>query len=135
MVYLDYMEPKNKCNHCGSFENVFVYTRKKVGDKSYPFYRCRKCNTEKMRKYYQTETGRANIKKAVSKSIEKYRDKQNARALMNYHLKVGHLTKPENCSVCKTTGRIEGHHNDYSKPLDVRWLCRGCHVLADKNII
>lgn len=38
------------------------------------------------------------------------------------------LVKPDTCSVCgRKPGRIEGHHDDYSQPLSVRWLCTRCH--------
>lgn len=42
----------------------------------------------------------------------------------------GDLVRPELCSACGLPGgggRIEGHHEDYSKPLDVTWLCPSCH--------
>lgn len=37
------------------------------------------------------------------------------------------LIKREPCEVCGEQ-RSEGHHDDYSKPFDVRWLCRQHHV-------
>lgn len=43
--------------------------------------------------------------------------------------------KPNQCQLCGTrSDELEGHHYDYSKPLDVTWLCKRCHSLAHKAI-
>ena len=42
-------------------------------------------------------------------------------------LKEGRLKKPNNCQECGCESKIEGHHQDYFKPLSVLWLCRKCH--------
>ena len=39
----------------------------------------------------------------------------------------GELIIPGKCSRCGSPDRIEAHHHDYSKPLDVNWLCHKCH--------
>jgi len=39
--------------------------------------------------------------------------------------------KPLECSNCHRTFKqkryIQGHHDDYSKPFNVKWLCQQCH--------
>jgi hypothetical protein len=32
------------------------------------------------------------------------------------------------CEICGKTEDIERHHEDYSKPLEVRWLCKSHHL-------
>lgn len=39
----------------------------------------------------------------------------------------GRLIKPSICSECGANKNIQAHHYDYSKPLDVTWLCGKCH--------
>lgn len=36
------------------------------------------------------------------------------------------LLKPKPCEVCGEP-KVDGHHEDYLKPLEVTWLCRKCH--------
>jgi hypothetical protein len=43
-------------------------------------------------------------------------------------LKRGKLVRPSSCEWCGGTNRkIQAHHEDYSKPLEVIWLCIPCH--------
>ena len=42
-------------------------------------------------------------------------------------IKKGELIKPIKCEFCKKKSTIQAHHDDYSKPFDVKWLCVRCH--------
>ena len=94
---------------------------------------CRNCNTERLINYRNTKKGKDNVFNAVYKSINKFREKQNARQLLNYHVRVGNTSKPNKCQ-CGSL-KVEGHHEDYKKPLLVQWLCRSCHSDLHKGII
>jgi hypothetical protein len=45
----------------------------------------------------------------------------------------GKLRRPCCCSVCGSACKPDAHHEDYSKPLEVVWLCRKCHGKADAD--
>jgi hypothetical protein len=40
---------------------------------------------------------------------------------------------PEPCNVCGETESVQGHHDDYTRPLEVRWLCRRCHAAVHRS--
>ena len=61
---------------------------------------------------------------------EKYPEKRAAKEALRAAVRYGKIEKPNNCQECGQEALIHGHHTDYSKPLDVAWLCQTCHVRA-----
>lgn len=39
----------------------------------------------------------------------------------------GELNEPDCCELCGKEELLVAHHDDYRKPLLVRWLCPSCH--------
>ena len=58
-------------------------------------------------------------------------EKHAAHLAMRNAIRRGQLIKSR-CEVCGIE-RVEGHHDDYSRPLDVRWLCKRHHIDAHKG--
>lgn len=79
------------------------------------------------REYFQTEAGKKARNKASAEYKKKYPMKYAAHVIVRNAIRNGKFTQANNCSVCDSTGKIEGHHDDYTKPLEVRWLCEKCH--------
>lgn len=53
--------------------------------------------------------------------------KEKARGMINKRILSGKIDKPDTCESCGSNGYVEGHHEDYDKPLEVIWLCKQCH--------
>ena len=56
---------------------------------------------------------------------KKYPEKRNAQKLAQ---KIPLKTSCEKCGSSGERGRLERHHKDYSKPLEVITLCKCCHL-------
>jgi len=81
--------------------------------------------------YFKEYFSRPEVKKRRTEQQKKYyndlkqRYKHLARWVLNKRIKSGKVIK-EPCEVCGAK-KVEGHHKDYSKPLDVIWLCKKHH--------
>lgn len=89
----------------------------------------RENNREKVREQRRRykRNNKEYIKQKTYEYIARYPEKKNAVQAVNNAIMYGKMTKPKICSKCLLEGHIEGHHTDYSKPLEVIWLCRECH--------
>lgn len=71
--------------------------------------------------------------KTVTKWQRRNKHKVYANRKINRGVRRGDILKPTHCQVCKMhKTRIEGHHEDYTRPLKVIWCCTPCHVVLDR---
>lgn len=67
---------------------------------------------------------------------DEQRRRANARSYANVYLSRGLLERGpcEDCGIEHDELQpVEMHHADYSKPLDVTWLCRDCHLARHED--
>ncbi len=92
-------------------------------------------NAEKFReydrKYYQEHKGE--WKKRQEKSKEKYPEKWKARNKLRGEVRKGTIKRLP-CEKCGKTPS-DGHHEDYEKPLEVKWLCRLHHLELHRKYV
>lgn len=50
-----------------------------------------------------------------------------ARVIVGHAIRDRRLLR-QPCEICGSEERIEAHHDDYTQPLQVRWLCRLHHI-------
>jgi len=93
--------------------------------------RNREACREATRKYYKKHREKccARIKRFKRRNPEKVK----AHNAINHAIAAGKIKRPVRCERCFEETFVEGHHSDYSKPLEVEWLCRKCHCKAHRS--
>jgi len=76
--------------------------------------------------YSKTARGKEAGGRAKKRYIEKNTVKRAAHILLGNAVKSGKVS-PLPCEECFNTHDLHAHHDDYAKPLDIRWLCAACH--------
>lgn len=125
-----------KCNKCEvEKEDSEFYPRNRV---------CKECTKKRVSEYQKTDKG-VEVHRAANKRYsktekcrearklaeEKYKQlpstkkKQLAKWAVNRAVKIGAIERGL-CEVC-CSSTVHAHHDDYDKPLDVRWLCSKHH--------
>lgn len=64
--------------------------------------------------------------------VNRNREKRNAAAAVQRAVTMGKLAKPTHCELCNQPAYLVGHHEDYSKRLEVKWICQSCHRYIHK---
>jgi len=126
-----------KCCMCHELKSEEFFDRNSARGFS---ARCKSCRNMHQREYRKKHPGYNSLqckkhysdnKDRVDSQIIKWRTadplRYRAHNALHYEVKMGRIVKPDNCSICGETAQVVGHHDDYSKPKEVRWLCRSCH--------
>ena len=99
--------------------------------------KCKECNKRdvrenylKRRDQYLSYDRKRSKRKAridgITQSQKKYPDRHRARGLLHNAVARGKIQKKP-CEVCGAL-KVDAHHPDYAKPLQVHWLCRKHHM-------
>jgi hypothetical protein len=114
-------------------KNYLKYQEEKKNQQRKYYWENQQEIRKKANKRNQTPEVRAKRKEYRQRTKERFSETHPAHKMVMYAIKLGLLMRPENCELCKKECRPEGHHNDYSKPLEVIWVCRQCHRNLEKK--
>jgi hypothetical protein len=123
-----------KCSSCKQEKDSSFFhrdIRKKSNCSSY----CKQCKKIKDATYERNFVYSQMLKNRKDDWRKKYPERKNAQAKVSRAIKKGTLIK-QLCFMCGD--KAEAHHPDYSRPLDVVWLCPSHHrqahlILGESN--
>lgn len=117
---------EKQCSTCKLIKPITDFWKNKQHPDGYN-YTCRVCYRliDRKRYYKNYELNREKRNQKSMRGDKKYPEKNKARRLLVYAVRMGRVLKLP-CEVCGVL-QTEGHHQDYTKPLEVNWVCKLHH--------
>tara|TARA_R110002049_G_scaffold111950_2_gene261288 strand:- start:1765 stop:2184 length:420 start_codon:yes stop_codon:yes gene_type:complete len=120
-----------KCNVEKPLSSFYKHRQMKDGHVN----KCKECNKDDVAKHrinnldkireYDRARGNRQDPNYIIEWKKKYPKKYKAHCMVNNQKRAGNLHQ-EPCEVCGSEKSV-AHHDDYDKPLNVRWLCQAHH--------
>lgn len=128
-----YVSNKNKCKQCikkaVNQRRIREIDKIREYDRNRPNAKERVAQNKERINRYKTENPDKHKKYNEQKRnwSKKNKHKRNAHLKVSRALYNGIIKRPDTCDECNQLKKIEAHHEDYKKPLEVMWLCIECH--------
>lgn len=132
-----------KCYSCGQIKPSETDFHRNRAQRDGRATACKKCririedarrrgNPERAARYDKARRARHREQRMAYQREWKKRFPEKYVAHYTYRnaLSRGKIARPSKCSACGVACKPDGHHEDYSKPLEITWLCRKCHAIA-----
>ncbi len=136
------------CNTCEADKPTNEFYKSKINTDGFR-YKCISCENAYASAYRKTPEGQISYKKGRLKYTQSEKGKRLVRERSasyreRYPIKIKAINAVSSaiirkklfkgpCEVCGSTELIDGHHDDYAKPLEVRWLCMPHHMAWHKK--
>jgi hypothetical protein len=122
------------CDKCGSKRHLQSY---KHDNAEYYIPVCNPCLVEKIRiRKGESKKVRIKVLEPKGHSFKWDRnnpDKRRAHKIVEVAMRNGTLVR-QSCERCGTDKNVHAHHEDYSRPLEVMWLCQPHHKERHKEL-
>lgn len=119
---------KRHCRLCNEVKSLDVFAIDRRVPGGYATH-CKACRRPRDLNRYRQRAA-LGVRRDTTKYVNRYKARHPRKiaghVAVSGAVQAGRITR-QPCAVCGSQ-KAEAHHDDYAKPLDVRWLCRTHHA-------
>ena len=129
------------CRQCYKSQRLYFAWQSYDRNSKTPEYRARR--RVYLRANRKSPQALARESRHSARYAERYPEKKLTARIVRNALERGEIIRPSTCPICGEAARlgrdgrslIHAHHDNYNKPLGIRWMCVMCHSLEHRRVL